>query len=161
MSVLFRCAFHGFQDTLYTHSNRQFYRDCDITGTVDFISAMPPSCSKTATSSPGNRRPTTPTYLGRPWKDYSTTTVIMQSDIGPFLRAPGWISWVSGVDPPATLFYAEYQNTGPAANVDGRVRWAGYRPALTVDEAERFTVGSFIRGSEWLPATTVTFQSTL
>ncbi|KAJ6308681.1 hypothetical protein OIU76_018294 [Salix suchowensis] len=37
MSVLFRCAFHGFQDTLYAHSNRQFYRDCDITGTVDFM----------------------------------------------------------------------------------------------------------------------------
>lgn len=37
LSVLFRCAFLGYQDTLYAHSQRQFYRECKITGTVDFI----------------------------------------------------------------------------------------------------------------------------
>ncbi|KAK9757168.1 hypothetical protein RND81_01G145100 [Saponaria officinalis] len=36
-SVLHDCEMKGYQDTLYTHSNRQFYRDCDIYGTVDFI----------------------------------------------------------------------------------------------------------------------------
>ncbi|KAJ6696061.1 PECTINESTERASE [Salix koriyanagi] len=103
---------------------------------------------------------TAPTYLGRPWKDYSTT-VIMQSDIGPFIKPVGWISWVSGVDPPATIFYAEYRNTGAGANVDGRVKWTGYKPALTVDEAGKFAVDPFVQGSEWLPETSVTFQSTL
>lgn len=37
LSVLFRCAIRGYQDTLYAHSLRQFYSDCIITGTVDFI----------------------------------------------------------------------------------------------------------------------------
>ncbi|KAA8515475.1 hypothetical protein F0562_018914 [Nyssa sinensis] len=36
-SVINRCRIDAYQDTLYTHSNRQFYRDCYITGTVDFI----------------------------------------------------------------------------------------------------------------------------
>lgn len=37
LSVFFRCEFKGYQDTLYTHTMRQFYRDCRISGTVDFI----------------------------------------------------------------------------------------------------------------------------
>lgn len=193
MSVFYRCAFDAFQDTLYAHSNRQFYRDCDITGTIDFIFGnaavvfqncniqprQPLANQFNTITAQGKKDPnqntgisiqkckfsafdnvTAPTYLGRPWKDYSTT-VIMQSDIGSFLRPLGWISWVSGVDPPATIFYAEYQNTGSGANVDGRVKWTGYKPALTVDEAGKFAVDSFIQGSEWLRTTSVTFQSTL
>ncbi|KAB5564050.1 hypothetical protein DKX38_004104 [Salix brachista] len=193
MSVCFRCAFDGFQDTLYAHSNRQFYRDCDITGTIDFIFGnaavvfqncniqprQPLSNQFNTITAQGKKDPnqntgisihkckfsasgnvTAPTYLGRPWKDYSTT-VIMQSDIESFLKPVGWISWVSGVDPPATIFYAEHRNTGAGANVDGRVKWAGYKPALTVDEAGKFAVDPFVQGSEWLPPTSVTFQSTL
>ncbi|KAK7390147.1 hypothetical protein VNO78_25446 [Psophocarpus tetragonolobus] len=37
LSVFYRCSFKAYQDTLYVHSNRQFYRDCHVYGTVDFI----------------------------------------------------------------------------------------------------------------------------
>ncbi|KAK7293758.1 hypothetical protein RJT34_16631 [Clitoria ternatea] len=36
-AVIYRCNIIGYQDSCYVHSNRQFYRECDIYGTVDFI----------------------------------------------------------------------------------------------------------------------------
>ncbi|KAF8034874.1 hypothetical protein BT93_C1024 [Corymbia citriodora subsp. variegata] len=36
-SVFYRCSFKAYQDTLFTHSLRQFYRDCHVYGTIDFI----------------------------------------------------------------------------------------------------------------------------
>ncbi|XP_020216991.1 probable pectinesterase/pectinesterase inhibitor 61 [Cajanus cajan] len=36
-AVVYRCNIVGYQDTCYVHSNRQFFRECDIYGTVDFI----------------------------------------------------------------------------------------------------------------------------
>ncbi|CAA6664577.1 unnamed protein product [Spirodela intermedia] len=36
-AVLYRCSIRGYQDTLLAQAFRQFYRDCDIYGTVDFI----------------------------------------------------------------------------------------------------------------------------
>ncbi|KAI3524906.1 hypothetical protein L1887_03575 [Cichorium endivia] len=192
-SVFYRCSFDAFQDTLYSHSNRQFYRDCDVTGTIDFMfgnaavvyqncKIMPrqplPNQFVTITAQ-GKKDPnqntgisiqkcdisaldnlTAKTYLGRPWKDYSTT-VIMQSTIGDFLSPVGWISWVQGVDPPASIFYGEYLNTGPGAGTAQRVKWAGYKSSLTSSDASRFTVASFIEGAMWLPQTNVMFDSTL
>ncbi|XP_038877946.1 pectinesterase 3 [Benincasa hispida] len=194
LSVISGCSFDGYQDTLYAHSNRQFYRDCDITGTIDFIfgnaAVVFQNCNirprqplpnqfntitaqgkkdinqnsgisiQKCTFSAYNDNLAAPTYLGRPWKEFSTT-VIMQSEIGGFLQPVGWKEWVSGQDPPSSIFYGEYQNSGPGSNVDKRVKWAGYRPSLTDAEAGKFTVGTFLNGEDWLPATSVKFDTSL
>ncbi|XP_051147666.1 pectinesterase 3-like [Andrographis paniculata] len=191
-SVFFRCSFDAFQDTLYAHSNRQFYRDCNIAGTIDFIFGNAAVVFQKCVISPrqplpnqfvtitaqGKKDPnqntgisiqrctmspldrlTAPTYLGRPWKDFSTT-VIMQTEIGGFLDPGGWISWVKNVDPPRSIFYAEYQNTGPGSSIGNRVKWQGYKPSLTAAQASKYNVQTFIQGPSWLPAQMVTFDST-
>ncbi|KAI5007419.1 hypothetical protein ZWY2020_050864 [Hordeum vulgare] len=36
-AVINRCRVDGYQDTLYAHQLRHFYRDCAVSGTVDFV----------------------------------------------------------------------------------------------------------------------------
>ncbi|CAD5326227.1 unnamed protein product [Arabidopsis thaliana] len=101
----------------------------------------------------------TKTYLGRPWKQYSRT-VVMQSFIDGSIHPSGWSPWSSNFAL-KTLYYGEFGNSGPGSSVSGRVSWAGYHPALTLTEAQGFTVSGFIDGNSWLPSTGVVFDSGL
>ncbi|KAJ4908804.1 putative pectinesterase/pectinesterase inhibitor 46 [Raphanus sativus] len=189
--VFYKCTIDAFQDTLYVHAQRQFYRECDIFGTVDFIfgnaAVVFQNCNilprrpmqgqqntitaqgkkdpnqntgisiHNCTISPLDNLTDVQTFLGRPWKDFSTT-VIMKSYMDGFINPKGWLPWI-GDNAPDTIFYAEHLNFGPGASTKNRVKWRGLRTFLTKKEANKFTVKPFIDGKKWLPSTKVPFKS--
>ncbi|MBA0706701.1 hypothetical protein Golax_018795 [Gossypium laxum] len=57
------------------------------------------------------------TYLGRPWKKFSTT-IIMESTLGDFIKLEGWMHFK---DLKKSLYHVEYNNRGPSANLNARV----------------------------------------
>lgn len=108
-------------------------------------------CRISATSDLASVQGDFPTYLGRPWKEYSRT-VVMQSTISAVIHPVGWHEW-NGDFALDTLFYREYKNTGPGAETSGRINWKGYDVITDPAEAESFTAANFIAGGSWLSST--------
>ncbi|KAK4436354.1 putative pectinesterase/pectinesterase inhibitor 46 [Sesamum alatum] len=193
LSIFYRCTMDAFQDTLYVHSNRQFYRECDIYGTVDFIFGnsavviqnsnilpkLPMLGQQNTITAQGKFDPNqktgisiqnctiwaganltgVSTFLGRPWKNYSTT-VYIENVMGSLIDPKGWLPWV-GTSAPNTIFYAEFQNLGPGAVTKNRVNWSGLKLNLTTAQVKKFTVGPFIKGDKWIPETGINYKSGL
>ncbi|KAG6488765.1 putative pectinesterase/pectinesterase inhibitor 28 [Zingiber officinale] len=191
-SVFYNVRLDGYQDTLYVHTHRQFYRECTITGTIDFIfgdsasifqnclilARKPLDNQQNIVTAQGrkDRRSTgaiilhnctisadpeyyplrnkLPTFLGRPWKEYSRTFV-MQSQLDDLINPKGWLPWLGdfGLN---TCFYAEIDNRGPGADKSQRVTWKGVK-TVDLDHAQKFTVQRFFSGNAWLPQTGVPF----
>ncbi|KAK9664888.1 hypothetical protein RND81_14G075100 [Saponaria officinalis] len=189
MSIFYNCRMDGYQDTLYTQAHRQFYRNCVVSGTVDFIFGdgsvviqntliivrKPMDGQQNTVTAQGkkDRRETTGivihncrivpeqllfplrfkinTFLGRPWKEFSTT-VIMQSLLADFIQPAGWMPW-AGTFALDTLYYAEFGNRGPGAVTSQRVRWKGYHVLTNKNDVVRFTVNPFIQGHMWIKNT--------
>ncbi|KAF5183643.1 Pectinesterase/pectinesterase inhibitor [Thalictrum thalictroides] len=83
-SVINRCRLDAYQDTLYTHTLRQFYRDCSITGTVDFIfgnAAVVFQKCKLIPRKPMNGQGNMVTAQGRTDPNQNTGISIQNSDI--------------------------------------------------------------------------------
>ena len=194
LSAFYSCDMLAYQDTLYVHSNRQFFINCLIAGTVDFIfgnsaavfqdcdihARRPNAGQKNMVTAQGRLDPNQntgiviqkcrigatkdlepvkgsfPTFLGRPWKEYSRT-VIMQSTISDVIDPAGWHEW-EGNFALNTLFYGEHRNTGPGADTSQRVTWKGFTIIASPTDAQAFTAGSFIAGSSWLGSTGFPFS---
>ena len=140
--VIFRnCRFLGNQDTLYNFGKhcRQYFEDCYIEGTVDFIfgssTAVFNRCIVHSLSKGYLTAPSTPqdeaygyvfidcrltaadgvekVYLARPWRPYAKS-VFIHCEMGGHILPVGWHNW-NKKDAEKTIFFAEYENTGAGA----------------------------------------------
>ncbi|ACU59308.1 Pectinesterase [Chitinophaga pinensis DSM 2588] len=154
------CRLLGNQDTLYAgkEDSRQYYQDCYIEGTTDFIFGAATvwfeGCtihskrdSYITAASTTQRQPygfvfnhckltadsvAKKVFLGRPWRPYAAT-VFMNSILGPQILAQGWHNW-DKKENELTARYAEYHNTGAGATHDKRVAWSRQLPAQSAKD---------------------------
>ena len=201
--VVFRkCKFLGHQDTLYAYGQkgdpktdeglqelakemprylvlRQYYEDCYIQGTVDFIfgwaTAYFNRCELhclgngyvTAAATPQGVEygyifndcsitvePDVASYLGRPWRNYANTVFLNCKMEG--ICPEGWQSWknsITGLDGTTTARYAEYGSktlNGKKLDVSKRVKWS---KQLSKKEAENYSIEKVLGGIDgWAPA---------
>jgi pectinesterase len=164
------CRFLGFQDTLYPHgdNSRQYYKNCYIEGTVDFIfgwsTAVFDRCTIfckdhgyiTAPSTDENTgfgfvflncnitgdAPENSFYLGRPWRPYGKS-VFIECNLDKHIKPEGWHNWGS-IDKEKTAFFAEYKNSGIGADIEKRVKWSHQ---LSAEEAQQYTIKNIL--GEW------------
>ncbi|WP_080057667.1 pectinesterase family protein [Spirosoma aerolatum] len=177
-AVFINCRFLGNQDTLYTgmpsQYGRQYYKDCYIEGTIDFIfgsaTAVFDHCTifsktngnyVTAAATPEGKpygfvflnctltsnAPAASIYLGRPWRDFAKT-VFIHCQLGNHIKPEGWHNW----DKPnaeKTTFYAEYGSKGPGANPTSRASWS---KQLSTEEIKAYKPDIILAGSDqWKP----------
>ena len=145
------CKFLGFQDTLYAResASRQYYKNCYIEGTTDFIFGGSTVIFKdceifakkggsyiTAANTPEsnpygfvflNCKLTANSgdysyFLGRPWRNYART-VFLKCEMGSHIKPQGWHNW-GKAEAEKTAFYAEYKSAGVGANRASRVNWS-------------------------------------
>ena len=169
------CRLLGNQDTLYaaTEKSRQYYADCYIEGTTDFIfgeaTALFERCTiKSLTNSYITAASTTPRqkfgytfincklvadtaarscFLGRPWRPYART-VFINTEMGNHIVPEGWNNW-NNAGNEKTAYYAEYNSRGPGAGTKGRVRWS---KQLSAREAKEYSLSNIFGGKDgWNP----------
>ncbi|MBF9255055.1 pectin esterase [Pontibacter sp. 172403-2] len=173
--VFKNCRIIGNQDTLYAgvDNSRQYYINCYIEGTTDFIFGPATAvfenctihCKKnsyiTAASTPQGQpfgfvflnctittsNDATKVYLGRPWRPYAQT-VFLHTKLSGNIRPEGWHNW-NKPEAEKTTFYAEYKSTGPGASPKTRVGWS---KQLTRKEAKKYTPATVLAGADnWQP----------
>jgi pectinesterase len=172
-AVFRHCRFLGWQDTILLNRGRHYFDDCYIAGHVDFIFGAATAffekchihCLRdgyiTAASTPDNQpygfvfshcritgEPDVKTYLGRPWRIHAST-MFLNTEMADTVRPEGWNNWKKP-EAETTARYAEYQNTGPGAAPDARVKWARQ---LSAAEAAAITPAAVLAGADgWNPA---------
>lgn len=169
-----KCRFLGFQDTLYTYGKgcRQYYDECYIEGTVDFIFGWSTAVfNRCHIHSIGNGYITAPStdkgqkygyvfynceitansdvdkvYLSRPWRPYAQA-VFIQCNMGKHILPEGWDNW-RNKNNEKTVFYAEYKSKGEGANPEKRVAYS-----KQLKNTEGYSIEEVLSGNDgWNPS---------
>lgn len=177
-AVIRNCNIRGHQDTLYASgTGRQYYENCYIEGTVDFIfgsaTAVFQDCQlhsirrrsgfvaapSTTEEQPygyvfincklTTTAPEATVKLGRPWRPYGKA-YFLNCWMDQHIHPEGFDNW-RDPEREKTSTFGEYNSSGPGANPAGRVPWSRQ---LTAEEAAKLTIEEILGGTDgWDPRT--------
>lgn len=161
-AIIKNCRIVGNQDILFTSNDnsRQYYEDCYIEGTTDFIFGSSTvwferchihskkNSHVTAASTPQEHAygyilndcvltgdtALNKVSLGRPWKPYANV-IYLHCYLDKHIMPEGWANW-NNTDSYKTARYAEYKNFGPGSRISDRVNWS---KQLTDEEVKKIT----------------------
>jgi len=165
------CRFVGYQDTLYTHSGTQYFRNCYVQGNTDYVfggaTAVLDNCEvrnveggsavaapNTDIASPygivflggkftaASGVKASSVGLGRPW-GADGAGAFLRAELGAHIIAAGFVP-MSDNQPQNARFH-EYQSTGSGANASAR---SSYQ--LSASQAASYTVANILPG--WTPS---------
>ncbi|TDH27772.1 pectin esterase [Segetibacter sp. 3557_3] len=171
--IIKQCRLLGNQDTLYTANtgSRQYYKECFIEGTTDFIfgeaTAVFQDCTIrsltnsyiTAASTSARKKygyvffdckliadtAAKKVFLGRPWRP-NAKTVFINTDMGEHIVPAGWNNWSIPLNE-KTAYYAEFNSRGAGANIKDRVKWSRQ---LSRKEVKEYTLENIFQGTGWI-----------
>jgi len=173
--VFKHCRFVGNQDTIYAggENSRQYFLNCYIEGTTDFIFGAATSVFESCTifskkdsyiTAASTTQHTaygyvflncklealasvSKVYLGRPWRIYAKT-VFVNCELGSHILGEGWHNW-NKPEAEKTAFYAEYNSRGEGAGIEKRVAWSHQ---LSQKEASHYSANEILKGNDkWNP----------
>ncbi|MGO4770464.1 pectinesterase family protein [Flavobacterium sp. W22_SRS_FK3] len=164
-AVFNNCKFLGFQDTVYGADGRQYFKDCYIEGSTDFIfgssTAFFDNCTLHTKGGSAITAASTKEYvnfgyvfsnckitgtgknittLGRPWRPYAAVAFI-NTQMSDAIKSAGWNNWGKTVNE-STARYSEYNSSGAGAYPNERVKWM---KKLTSDQAKVYKVKNVLK----------------
>jgi pectin methylesterase-like acyl-CoA thioesterase len=166
-----KCRILGWQDTIYAGSGRQYYEDCTIAGSVDYIFGGAPAWFErcelhsraggniTAASTPPEQPygyvfsnctikadPGVKVGLGRTWRP-AAAVAFLNTKMSDGVQPVAWNDW-GNAENQKTARYAEYNSQmpdGKPLDVSGRAPWA---KQLTAQEAAQYTITNVLGGTD-------------
>lgn len=164
--IILNCRIEGHQDTLYVTGagSRQYFKNCFITGTTDFIfgnaTAFFEQCTIHSLSNSFITAASTDStepyglvffkcilsadpevdsvFLGRPWRSHAHTAFI-ECQYGDHIRPAGWDDWGN----PSNRQTARYEEYAPNHPLAGRVDWIHIIP---VDDLVQYNKQCVLQG---------------